>query len=143
MFALRAAAHITDGLDVLLLEAGLIVEDGDAVLLHDKCQRWNDTVLHGIAVVVSILDNKQNKEWVFQQSSNLWQCGCVSSHLNELQDKVCVFAVQLGGETVQAAAQSVLVDLHQLLTLCIQLHPNAKLTLSVESKQEVTNQRNI
>lgn len=45
VFALGAATHITDGPDVLLLEAGLIVENGDAVSLHHKRQRWNDTSL--------------------------------------------------------------------------------------------------
>lgn len=45
VFALGAAAHITDGPDVPLLEAGLVVENGDAVSLHHKGQRWNDTCL--------------------------------------------------------------------------------------------------
>lgn len=43
VFALGAATHITDGPDVPLLEASLIVKNGDAVSLHHKGQRWNDT----------------------------------------------------------------------------------------------------
>lgn len=63
VFALSAAAHITDGLDVLLLEAGLIVEDGDAVSVHHKCQCWNETSLRWITVIISILKNKtESKE---------------------------------------------------------------------------------
>ena len=42
VFALGAATHITDGSDVLLLEADLIVEDSDAVLLHHKGHGWNE-----------------------------------------------------------------------------------------------------
>lgn len=45
VFALGAATHITDGSDVPLLEPGLIVENGDAVSLHHKGQRWNDVSL--------------------------------------------------------------------------------------------------
>jgi len=52
-------------------------------------------------------------------------------YLNELQDKVCVFAVEFGGQAVQAAAQPVLVHHHQLLALGGQLHADAKLTLPV------------
>ena len=55
VFALGAATHITDGPDVLLLEAGFIVENGDAVLLHHERQRWNDPSLRGVTVVISIL----------------------------------------------------------------------------------------
>lgn len=57
VFALRAAAHVTDGPDVLLLEAGLIVEDGDAVSFHHKGQRWNNAVFRGVTVVIRILKN--------------------------------------------------------------------------------------
>jgi len=45
VFALGAATHIADGLDVSLLEATLIVEHGDAVSLHNKGQRGNSTGL--------------------------------------------------------------------------------------------------
>lgn len=59
VFALGAATHITDGPDVLLLEASLVVENSDAVLLHHKCQRWNHTSLRGVTVVISILENRE------------------------------------------------------------------------------------
>jgi len=45
VFALGAATHITDGFDVPVLEAGLVVEHGDAVSLHHKGKRWNNTDL--------------------------------------------------------------------------------------------------
>lgn len=41
---------------------------------------------------------------------------------------MCVFAVELRGKSIQTPAESVLVDLHQLLPLRCQLHTNAKLT---------------
>lgn len=56
------------------------------------------------------------------------------SHLNELQDKVSVFAVELGGQAVQASAQPLLLDLHQPLAFCTQLHADAKLILPVGGK---------
>lgn len=46
---------------------------------------------------------------------------------------MCVFAIEFGGEAVQAAAQSVLVDLHQLLAFSSQFHTDTKLTLPVRS----------
>lgn len=45
VFALSAATYIADGSDVLLLESRLIVKNGDAVLLYNKCQCWNDPSL--------------------------------------------------------------------------------------------------
>lgn len=45
VFALGTAAHITDGPDVPLLKASLIVENGNAVFLHHKGQRWKETCL--------------------------------------------------------------------------------------------------
>lgn len=45
-----------------------------------------------------------------------------------------VFAVELCGQAVQAAAQSILVDLHQLLAFGVQLHADAKLALPVQEK---------
>lgn len=50
---------------------------------------------------------------------------------------MCVFAVEFGGEAVQAAAQSVLLDLHQLLAFSVQLHTDTKLTLPVREKEEL------
>ena len=61
VFALGAASHVTDGPDVPLLEAGLVVEDGDAVSLHHEGQRWKDTNLCWVTVVICIL-KKQTKE---------------------------------------------------------------------------------
>lgn len=55
MFSLGAAANITDGSDVLLLEARLVVQDSDAVSLDHKGEGWNHATLTGIAVVVGIL----------------------------------------------------------------------------------------
>lgn len=40
VFALGAAAHVTDGPHIPLLEATLVVKDGDAVLLDYERQRW-------------------------------------------------------------------------------------------------------
>lgn len=42
VLALGAAADVADGSDVLLQESRLIVQDGDAVVLHHERQRWND-----------------------------------------------------------------------------------------------------
>lgn len=54
---------------------------------------------------------------------------------------MCVFAVEFGGEAVQAAAQSVLVDLHQLLAFSVQLHTDTKLTLPVREKKRVARRK--
>ena len=56
------------------------------------------------------------------------------SDLNELQHKVRVFAVEFSGEALQTAAQPGLVLPHQVLTLFIQLHSNAKFTLPAENR---------
>lgn len=48
---------------------------------------------------------------------------------------MCVLAVELSGEALQAAAQPVLVSLNQLLTLRRQLHTDTKLTFPVDGKQ--------
>lgn len=45
VFALSAATYIADGSDVLLLESRFIVKNGDAVLLYNKSQCWNDPSL--------------------------------------------------------------------------------------------------
>lgn len=44
---------------------------------------------------------------------------------------MCVFAVEFSGKAIQAAAQSFLMDLHQLLAFSVQFHTNAKLTFPV------------
>lgn len=51
---------------------------------------------------------------------------------------MCVFAIEFGGEAVQAAAQSVLVDLHQLLAFSGQLHTDAKLTLPEDKRGDTS-----
>lgn len=56
---------------------------------------------------------------------------------------MCIFAVEFSGETVQAAAQSILVDLHQLLAFSVQLHTNTKLALPVYEKDELSATNNI
>lgn len=61
VFALGAAAHITDGPDVPLLKASLIVENGNAVFLHHKGQRWKETCLWRVTVVISILNNRKRE----------------------------------------------------------------------------------
>ena len=58
-------------------------------------------------------------------------------YLNELQDKVCVFAVEFCGQAVQAAAQSFLLHRHQILAFSGQLHTHAKLTLPEEGKVKI------
>lgn len=74
----------------------------------------------------------------FHHRLHLWMWKHDQRHLNELQNKVRVFAVEFGGEAVQAAAQPLLVDLHQLLALSVQFHTDAKLTLPVrENKEEM------
>ena len=55
MFALGAAAHVADGPDVLVLKALLVVQDGDAVLLHHQDQRRHHPPLQRIGVVVRVL----------------------------------------------------------------------------------------
>lgn len=55
VFAFGAAAHITYGSDVSLLEASLIIKNGDAVSLHHKRQRWSDSGFCRVAVVISVL----------------------------------------------------------------------------------------
>lgn len=54
VFALSAAAHIANSLDVPFLEASLVVENGDAVGLHHKGQSRRGTICW-VIVVVSIL----------------------------------------------------------------------------------------
>lgn len=54
VFALGAAAHVANSLDVLFLEASLVVENGDAVGLHHKGQSRRRPVCW-VIVVVSIL----------------------------------------------------------------------------------------
>lgn len=61
MFSLSAAAYITNSPNVLLLEASFIVKDGDTVSLHHKSQRWNDTGLRRVTVVVGILKERETK----------------------------------------------------------------------------------
>lgn len=61
MFSLSAAAYITNSPNVLLLEAGFIVEDSDTVSLHHKSQRWNNTRLCRVTVVVGILKERNTK----------------------------------------------------------------------------------
>lgn len=53
------------------------------------------------------------------------------TNLDELQDKVRVFTVELSRQTVQAPPQAFLVNLHELLTLLIQLHTDSKLVLPI------------
>lgn len=60
VFALRAAAHIANSLDVPFLEASLVVENGDAVGLHHKGQSRRGTICW-VIVVVSILKNGKKK----------------------------------------------------------------------------------
>lgn len=43
VFAFGAAAHVTYGPDVFLLEASLVIKNGDAVFLQHEGQRWSDT----------------------------------------------------------------------------------------------------
>lgn len=50
------------------------------------------------------------------------------ANLNELQDEVGVFAVELGGEALETAAQTLLVHLHQPLALLVQLHAHPEIT---------------
>lgn len=67
----------------------------------------------------------------------------MKTHLNELQDKVSVFAVEFGGQAVQASSQPVLVDLHQLLAFGIQFHTDSKLVFPVtDNKWEETEEKN-
>lgn len=61
VFSFGAAAHIADSPDVLLLEAGLIVENSDAVSLHHKGKCWNNTNLCWITVVISVLKNGKQR----------------------------------------------------------------------------------
>ena len=58
VFALGAAAHVTDGSHVPLQETTLVVQDGDAVLLDDERQRRLNVLSRGIAVVICILDTQ-------------------------------------------------------------------------------------
>lgn len=52
------------------------------------------------------------------------------SHLDQLQNKVRVFAVQFGRETLETAAEPSLLLLHQVLTRFVQLHSHTKLIFS-------------
>lgn len=61
VFALGAAAYVTDGPDVSLLEARLIVEDGDAISLNHKGERWDAAAPGGVTVVIGILTKKRRK----------------------------------------------------------------------------------
>lgn len=61
VFSFGAAAHIAYSPDVLLLEAGLIVENSDAVSLHHKGKSWNNTSLCWITVVISVLKNSKQR----------------------------------------------------------------------------------
>lgn len=56
VLSLGAAAYVTDGSDVLLLKATLVIEDGDAVFLQHKGQSWLHIPSQRIAVVISILN---------------------------------------------------------------------------------------
>ena len=67
-----------------------------------------------------------------QRVKRLWREASAGGYLNELQNKVCVFAVEFCRQAVQAAAQPVLLDRHQLLAFSGQLHAHAKLTLPVD-----------
>lgn len=93
VFALGAAAYVTDGPDVPLLEARLIVEDGDAISLHHKGKRWDGAGPGGVAVVIGILiknaEKPKSKFLPFLQKHlvrlHLEFQGCegVSGHLNK------------------------------------------------------------
>lgn len=54
MFSFGAPAHVTDGTDVVLLKATLVVQDGDAVLLHHEGQRRLLSAVR-ITVIISVL----------------------------------------------------------------------------------------
>lgn len=56
VFALGAAAHVTNSPDVLFLEADFVVKNSDAVCLHHKGKSRLDTV-RWVAVVVCVLNN--------------------------------------------------------------------------------------
>lgn len=55
------------------------------------------------------------------------------SNLNELQNKVCVFAVEFSGEALETAPEPRLLLLHQVLTRFIQLHSHTKLLFPKQS----------
>lgn len=140
MLALGAAAHIADGSDVHLLEARLIVENSDTVLLHHERQRRNYGGLRRVTVVIGILtDGTKASIRPSYRHCHSRVLRRVKGHLNEFQDEVCVLAVELRGQTVQTPSQSVLLHLHQLLTFSRQFHADTKLILPVarNGRQEV------
>lgn len=96
VFALGAATHITDGPDVALLEASLIVKNGDAVSLHHKGQRWNDTSVWRVTVVISILTNG-NKKIRSQSESDIFkiQLKIVKSFLDVYAYGILITLVKL------------------------------------------------
>lgn len=55
-----ALAHIADGTNVFLLEAALVVQDGDTVSLNHEGQRGPLRVVLRVAVVIGILNIKDN-----------------------------------------------------------------------------------